>query len=385
MAAIRILGGVAAALAACVPAPGGAVDWRLNGFFSQRFEVEQDTRAEDGTVLGTVSDLGGAVSVETARTRWLFAPGVRLVAYSDQNFDLGSFVPRFNGSVAHRMPRYSIDANLSFVPERVDQAQFEDTGLRAGGSDALQLTLGASGAFRYEVDSINRISLSANARTRTFTEQVEGLNDNRSFGADLSWRRSVSELSGVFVSMGYQRFLSDGGETESSDSYSLRVGGDRRLSPRLTASGSIGLSYTLSEPGPDAPPDVQSDALGLVGGLNLDYETPLATFSVGLSQSVDQNSDGRVENVSSLSVGARRQLTPAASVGLASRFGVQLPLLSDGAENRQTFSVSPSFQYALSRDWTATAGYSFRLENEESLETVNTVFIQLSRGLSLLP
>jgi hypothetical protein len=383
-----------AILALCAAVPAHGVDWSVSGFFSEQLAVDtrdtsEDDDDRDDVALRSLTDLGASIRARTKRADWLFAPGVRGVLSTDDS-DEQSVLPRFNGSVRYAAPRHAVTGSVSVVPDFVSETQFDDTGLSE--DNVLQFTLLANAGFSYSVNSRNTVELGADARARTFTEDTTSLEETQSFGLTAGWSTALTPRTTVSLTPGVQLFFSDAATSADGTTFSLVGGVEHRINPRLSVDVSLGPSYTVSTR--DVPVagggfrEEENADFGVTGGAGLSYATPRGSVSLSLSQAVDQNCDGDLENRTTLSIGLGRRLTPVSRVSLFSSFTVQTALSgsSDGDDvDRQTFSITPTYSIDLTEDWSLDASYRFRASNDDDFGVSNTVFVTISRGLSFLP
>jgi hypothetical protein len=146
------------------------------------------------------------------------------------------------------------------------------------------------------------------------------------------------------------------------------------------------LTYSVRDV-PVAGGGVRSDErtdFGVVGGLGLSYSGRLTSVSAGFNQTVDQDSNGEVESRSSLTASISHQLTETSSIGVSTQLLAQTPLFGADDE-RQTFSLTPTYRLSLTEDWTLTTGYRLRASNDDDFDLSNLVFVQISRGFDFLP
>ncbi|SEA64166.1 hypothetical protein [Rubrimonas cliftonensis] len=357
-----------AAAFAALSSPGAA-DWRVSGFFSERLTLEDnpDREADGGDAAAfSVTDLGLSFAAETPRGSVIFAPGVRgFVSVGDDEDP--TLLPRLSSSADIRGRRGTLAASLNVTPDFVRDAQFEDSG--ATSANALQVDV--SGAVNGSLLLDPRHSLTAGllARGRIFTEDTVNLSNNTTFGADLGLRRAATQATTLTSSLGARLFESD--DSGASQSLSLRFGFDHLATERIVLGGNLGASLTSGD-GEDVTP-------GVVGGLTFSYAGERGSVEASLSQDVDQGSDGEVATVSALGVAVNRELTQRASLSLAGRATVRSSVFGGDAEDRQTLSLTPSFRYALTADWSTRLGYTFRASREEDEDILsNAVFLQLS-------
>lgn len=381
---------LAAALAGALScaAPACATDWSFSGFASQRVEADSDfggasSGASGGSgsqrngeaAVGAITDLGVSLRADTGRTRWLLAPGLRGTLYSSG--DANGVYPRFDGAVAHDAPRGGLDASLSVIPELTSAAQFEDTGVVE--QDTVQITVRGRVGGRWDADARNTLSAGASATLREFTESGGELTPTRSYGVDGGWRRAVSERTGVSLLADIRRFEADDASDGDSWSIAPRLGADHRLTPRSGVSASLGPSFLYDDEG--------ALTVGMVGDATYDWAVDDQSFSIGVAQTLDQNSFGEVENRASLTAAWRQAINARARIGVSARAGFQNPAFESGSRGDRTFlTATPTYAVQLTPDWDLTVGYSLRLTDDDRREPVSHLaFLSVTRGMSFLP
>lgn len=371
-------GGAAALILLCAGA-ARAADWRIGGFFSQRFSVTDnfDLNADggDGATFGAVTDLGLAFTGQSGQNRYVFAPGVRALGFVGGGADGDNTIqPRFNGSYAWAGRRDDVSAALTVIPESVTDTGFDEgSGAR---NETFVLRINGSLGYGRRIDPLNRIGLNLFARTEEYLESTDTLEPNRAFGGGVSWSRTLDPTRSASLSTGITHFTSSGQNGENGLSGDVRLGYQETVSERLGWNASLGISVVRS--GGDVEP-------GLVGGIGARYRTADTVLSVDLTQDIDQDVDGRIETRQSLRGGVQRQINSRDSIGVSAVFGVQNALFSSGGDDRQIVSVTPAFSRRITKDWSVSAGYAFRFQNEDDTAYSNTFFVTISRGLSLLP
>lgn len=385
----RRLGSAAAIM--LMSSPAIAVDWSISGFLSQRVtgvagDTSQNTTQRDDQRVESLTDLGATVTALTKTTRWILSPGVRAAIDTDRQSDLSKILPRFNGGVTHQEPRYVLSANLSIVPELTSDSQFEDTGVVD--RDVLQITGAGNLGLRYLFDEANTLSFGAFGRVREFTDSTSSLDANRSFGINGAYSRQATATTSVGLTPSLTFFYSDAPTGADGQTLSVTADVSHRVNERFDVSASFGPAFTQSERQRAAPGGgfvTESDNyVSAIGRIAASYRTAQADYSLSLQQGVDQNSDGDLETRTSLSGAVSHAVNERSRLRMNISAGVQTPLTS-GGDDRQTLSIVPSYTYDVTENWSVNAGYRFRAANETSTKTSNAVFIQISRGLSLLP
>jgi len=360
---------------------GFAADFRATGFYSQRFDVRASGGAsgrgddEDDFRFRTRANLGLNLQVLTPRLQLRLAPGVSgsLSSADDADQDVNF---RLNSSLAYTAPLTTVTGSLSVVPEFVEEAQFEDTG--RVDTTSTQITVSGRLGVSRQVSPRTSLSVSGTARTRTFTGSTPTLSETRSFGVSSGLSRLLAPETSANLSTSLRYFESD----NDTNSYSLNLapGFSHRVNTRLQLAGSLGAAFTLSErqDGSD-----ETD-FSPVGSLNVNYNLADTSYSLGVSQDIDQTSEGALEAQVRLNGGVTRRINSVSNIGVSAAFGFQNPLFATEDE-RQTFSISPRYSYDLTEDWALSTGVRFRASNDEDFEDSTVVFLQVSRGLSFIP
>lgn len=372
---------------AAAAAPVLATDWKISGFASQRVEADTnfnlDPDGADDVTFGTITNFGVVLSAEDGRTRWTLAPGVRAAFYTGDGSDSNSVLPRFNGSVVRSGIRNTVTANLTVTPDTSNRSDFDQSG--ATQENATEINVSGRLGWSLQADPRNTIGLDGFVRVREFTETTDTLASTLAYGVDGSWRRALTPATGFSLLPGYERFTSDDDDQGDSDSFSLRFGVDHRINERLSFSATAGAS--LVNESASASRGSRSST-GFVGGVDMRYQLADTDVTLSLSQDVDQNSLGEVENRASFGLTIGHRINSRSGLSLGVQSGFENPIAGFGGDtsDRRSLSISPSYNLEINRDWSVQTGYSFRMEDDnDGVASSHLVFLELSRGLSFLP
>jgi hypothetical protein len=371
-----------ATLLAAIGASATALEVTVTGFVSERLELTGDRGLSDDVVgndpaVDSTTDLGLSFVLRGPRTAAVVSPGARLVLSSDREFEARRINPRLNASVTHRLRRSQLSGGLSFVPRLTTDAQFEDTGVVD--QDVLQLDGSANLGYDYFVDPRNTLSAGASFSIREFTDETEDLVPSRTVGATLGWSRRVNSTTSASLSTRGRLFTNDDGV--ESRSVSFTIGGSHAVNNRLAVNARLGPSITDRDGGSGDG----STTFGLVGDASLSYDAGDETFRLGVSQDVDQGSDGSLRNVAAASASYSMQINSVSSLSFSGRVTAQNPLFGDASDGVRTVSIGSTYTYDLTENWNADVGYRLRLRQSDDadLRYGNTVFLSLRRGFSL--
>lgn len=358
-----------------------AADIALSGTVSSRLSANF---GGDTDSIGLTNDLGLLALARTPRSQVTFAPGLRLALNDEDSLSFDRLRPRFNFGYTFSAPLDTIGVTASFVPSLVSDTRFEDDLLTRRTEDTLQLLASLAANWSRQLDPRDSLSLGLNARRRDFVDDVEGLEPSTTFGGTAGFSRSLDTRSSLSLNGSARQFISDG-DTEDTTSLSLSLGGSRQLSPDLDARASLGPSLTLR--------DGDDPEIGVVGSLGVTWRASADTqLTASLTQDVDQGGDGETASITRLRFGVSHTLDArsrlAASFGLTARtevFAADRAQIAGEDNADQILLFSPSYNYAVTQDWSVGLGYNLRIENGDSAEVSNGVFLRVSRGLSLLP
>lgn len=387
----------AAALLAAAPAH--AIDWQGSLGFSQSFTTGGgiDTRGDaDNEVTSSTSfsfDFVGA----TPRMSLSFSPGVSVFFSTDEDFSASdSILPNFRGAITTNGSRTRLNSSLSLTPRFVDRNQAiegvftdpfgaepppdtldgRDT-RRRNSSSALQIDANWNVGVSHAIDTRNSLSGGFFVRRREFTGVSAGddLESSTSIGVNGSMSRQLTPLTSGSLSANVRQFLPDNSNDDDTRTYSLSAGLSTRFSPRLSANGSLGLSVTESDGAVDP---------GLVGSFGFNWRaTNQTSVSASLSQTVEESTDGQIDNVISGNLGVSTTLTQRSSFSTAARLSFENPVFDDNAAETLFISIGPTYSYRLTENWRLNAGYSLRYETGDDEGLSSRFNVGLGRAFDL--
>lgn len=383
MRSITALAAVAAAGAGATAV--SAADYSASGFFSTRVEARAPEagggRSNDGGSASVQSDLGVLLTVRTPTTEFRLAPGVRGGVSTSGSPEFRDLRPRISGSVSHVGPRQTFGLTAAVTPDFANSVRFDDlTSTVERRNDVLQITGSVGVNYALQLDSRNSVSAAGSFRLRDYAESAPDLSRTITVGGDLGLRHALAPRTNLSLGAGGRFFLTEADNQADSRTVNLRIGGDHRPSPGVTLTGSLGVSQTSRDG------EGGSGTLGVIGGLSASWAARNDTsLSIGLTQDVDQTTQGDVENVTALRLGVRHAIDARQSVGLTAAGSFNTPVFGDGGD-RQVATLSPSYSYALSRDWSVILSYSLRADQEDGDFSVsNRVFLRVGWRFALVP
>ncbi len=121
----------------------------------------------------------------------------------------------------------------------------------------------------------------------------------------------------------------------------------------------------------------------VIFNVGADYKLKTTSYTFSAARDLAPSQDGSLNDTYSARLGVSHQVNDLLTVGL------RVPMYFRRMRRREilrAFTVSPSLNYQLSRDWTSSLSYRF-IETEDETETAhsNAVTLTLSYGTFLLP
>jgi hypothetical protein len=391
---------VAAIIGSTCAVPSMAIDLTTSGFFQQRFGIENNTE-DSGLEPSSATDLGVIFNIQTPRSNFSIAPGVRLNWDEEiEDRDIVSF--RLNANASHSRPRLGLSAGFSVVPDFARRSRVGDAVVIASDdvdppdedpgpdpdpgtgdtadifeeSDVLELSISGNVGANYAIDPLTSVSLTGFANARQAVEDVGGTPDTSRYGVNLGLSRRLSQTTSVSVTPGVTYFTSR--DDEDTTAYRFTVGGSTQLRSDLSVNARLGANFISGEDG-----DTETSAI-FGGGISY-TGPPLASpdYRIGLqiSQDTNQDDDGDIVNRTVLSLNGSYALNDRQQFGANAGIGLDTPVFGDAEDLRRLFA-GVNYSHTLSRDWVARVGYSARIDDDDE-ELSNFFFFQISRGFIL--
>jgi len=378
-------------LAGLSTATASASDWSIFGQVTEQVEADTNrTLAEDGKpIYGSTTGGNVTISLDDKSFQWvtdLGLNGLYFVGPGDTT-GLRRVDPNLATAVSYQRPRLILDGAASFDVQPTAFTQVQDTGITDEG--AAQLTTLATGSATFLLNSRNQAVVSASTQIVRFTDDAVSLIATDYYGLAAGWDHEVNGATESSLNVGISRFTADNPQDAHSLVFDVGGGLGYQVNERLSFSSSVGFNVVQTtqtfdnERGSDL-------SIGFVGDATVSWEprddTQLA-FDFG--QELAPSSLGQLQNVTGMGVGVFHQIDPRMDVEVRSSYARRAATagFSSDGDNRQIFSLSPSFGFNITREWRTELGYTLDLNRfEESDLTSNQIFyLSLTRSFSLLP
>lgn len=378
-------------LSACAAPAGPAVDWSLRGTTSARITADTNrglSADEQEALLTMALDAGLVLDAETKRTLLSFNTGLsRVFFFGEGRPDSNAaqrIDPRFAVSGAYRGKTYTVSGNAGFDFQPTSFTQTDDTGIID--DETTQLTVSYANSLSLQLDELNALVIGTSAQVIDFTDDVEGLNATRTFGASLAWNRQISETTSISLSGGFRQFLSDADENDSQ-TLDISAGLTHQRTRRHSFSLGLGASAVRSTDSNQTSAGDDDLDLNMNGNFGFTYSANDALrAALTLSQGVDPSSTGELQSFTRFGGTIGYSLNDRQSLSLGTNYTRRAPISGDG-ETFQTFTLTPGYSLQLAPDVSLSTGYAFVLQSDDTdgFASGHRIFMQLSKGFDLKP
>ncbi|MEM8958104.1 MAG: hypothetical protein AAGC86_09845 [Pseudomonadota bacterium] len=368
-------------------ASGGAVDWSLAA--RTRIGIEGDLNRDldpdaQGALLTQALEAGLVLDAQTKRSLLSAELGVSARYFIGDGNDLGGtgrLDPSLSINHSYTGKTYQVDTRAGLAVTRAAFSQADDTGTTD--ANASQFTVNYGSSLTQQLDTQSSVTAGVNGTYTDFSESAVDLVPTFVVGTTAGWNRQITETSALSFDLGFRHFAADNPEDTRSQTADLSARLQHRRTPRHMIGVTLGTTgVRTTETGTGTDFDINA-----TGGIALDYALRSLSASLGLDQSIEPSSEGRLESQTRVSGSLGYQVNRRQQSSLTLSYSRRTPLGSDTGETRDFLRVSPSYSIALTPAASFTFGYAFRLSRDDTdgLATGHQVFAFLERRFDLLP
>jgi len=267
-------------------------------------------------------------------------------------------------------------------------------------------TYDVNAGVTHDLGRIDTISLGADWNTVSFTDPTQiPYND---VSSTLTWTHIFSPTTSFYNSVVFDWFSQEDPNNSQRLLWRFLTGAQSQLTPRLTVSGQIGLIFANAYQNANAQtPQTPVSPIfvagvtpfqplvgaghGWVGNIGLSYRL-LKNTSVSFSaaQAITPVFNGQLQQTSSLGIGISHQINTLSSLNFFASYVVATSPNQIGpiqfsqatATSSDFFSAGVQYSYQLTREWSASASYTFR--DSIGVATSSTVLFSLSKAFTLV-
>jgi len=331
-----------------------AGEWQAEPWARANLDVNDNirftaTNPEQST--GVVLEVGGKFRNDTEAVRTSLTPKLVFRRYdSSANVDSNDQYLTFSTRLLQERGEVGVTAEV--VRNTTLTSELTDTGIVSGNQRHVSYRIAPSYSYALSERDSLQLGVGYDA-VRYDGGSGSGLLDYDNSSANLGYRRRFSEILDGNASVGYSHYEAKDVDSQS-DTVTVQLGVNRRLSERTAVGGSIGGYQTDSRFF-----GVDVSRSGGTASLNLQHHTELTTLSAALSRNVNPSGGGEVLQNTSLTLAANRRLTEKLSLGLSAVAQRNRSLGSGDQLDRDYYSLRPSFSWHLARQWYLTGQYSY--------------------------
>jgi hypothetical protein len=362
-----------------------------------------------GTVVGRKKTAGLEISknqsvdilAKTKTDLWRLTPTLSSSAdfYADSTFD-PQHLPGISGEYSHngKLTTFSANAYFNYSDASASDIFRNIIILQEEGT---QLSYGGSLAFGRKLTKRDSVSWNNSYSTIRY-QDIKTLEPTESLSSNLSWIHNLSPLytatvSGTVTYTNPSPFLSPRnavtGRPNPVDpatglprlvqrnpnermTYQGKASLDAKLTKRLTAVGSIGISLIDEQGAPLAN--------SLIYALSATYNMKNTAFTGGFSRNFSVNNDGDNEETYDFNLGMSHNVNDLTSWGVTANY-VFSPKPGDLKDTTGLF-ITPYLSYKPAKDWNTKLSYQYANTDEDNEHIIeNSVLFTVSYNKTLLP
>lgn len=383
LAACLALGSLAAG-----SATAGAADWQIFYRLSETLSANDNIELSPdpkGAAFSSRSGAGLDIAARTPTSTWSANGDFGQLFYFGEGAPEDSkrtiVAARSDLLKTTRSTDYTLNAYFRMVPATgaqvsdvvLPEPDLTDIGLELVDFD--RISYGAGGGFLHRRTRRDDLALNARADRVDFTGDALNAIPHSSVELSGEWtRRLTRSLEGRALASA-EHFRPDDEDTASRRMiYNLAVGTNVRATRRLTLDANAGVAIIDQHD--------SNVTLGLVGDVDLIYTPRRDTvMTLALSQHVSPDSLGELRTAQSARGAVTYRINHLSSFNLMGAYTTSTAT-GEGGDDRNAWSISPSYTRALTRSWDLSLSYRWL---KSDIAQSNTAFLTLSHRGAILP
>lgn len=354
-----------------------ADQWKITGVIDQSMEYDDNIglRAENTPVIGYLLKPNFRADWRTTTMSTGLTGRGDIRRYDNQRWDCDSFGVGFDQSYLTRQHTFSLIGDYSRACSYSQQST--DTGIFIPNNQSETYSLNPT--WNWQITQRDKLSLSPGYTQTTYTQTsysdlienpeerfVNFLRNNQSYSINLAeqhqWNRRLSSNVSLFFSN--SNFSSSSSafpeSTFSQKVFGYQLGGEYALSRQWMLNAAGGGRWVQA---PGAASTAVSFGETYQGGLS--YKTRSDTLSFDFSRSVSPSSFGQIQDVTTLGITYRRELTRELSLNVNGSYSESQSVgesLTRLGQQRTYYQGSAQLIWKFARDWQFSAAYRYRAQ-----------------------
>ncbi len=238
-----------------------------------------------------------------------------------------------------------------------------------------RFTYGAGTSISHRLTKRDTVSWSNNFTKTDYSVSTNTLEPNTSATTSLSWRHNWTELTSSDWSTSATYYVPENNPDNDRVTFNTSVGINTRLTKKLSANARLGLQAIDR-----SNQDISADLLFSLGAK---YDLKTTSFGFNLARDITPAADGSFDEKYSIGFNASHQINDLTSFGFATNYLFRP--VANGPDSHG-FTLSPSLNYKLAKDWNASLAYKLSGTEERNNEVwSNSLLFNLSYNRILLP
>lgn len=359
--------------------PAVGADTSFNAKLNQRFAYNDNiglssTALEESASSVTTPEF--RLSINTPSSRTSFDGRLDVGRFSnDSRYNYEDQTANFSTAYFGRRSEVGVGARVRHLSTL--ESEQTDTGL----VDVFGRKLDISGSpyFSYRVTQRGTLRGGGFAGFADYYDTA-ALEDYRYYGANIGYSYQLSQIDSLGTRFEYRHFENEDSPGNESDTYSGSLVWSRDITDRLVSEFAVGPRYT-EQTTTEGLLTEEDETWGVALSGDLDWQaTELARLRFGLSRSVEPSGIGTTSERDTARFNGTYRVTQLIRLGLQSYYQRDNRVGELGQLDRDYFTVSPSLNWEISRNWELSTGYRYRWQQYEGSDsaTSNMVFISLS-------
>jgi hypothetical protein len=364
-----------AALAAS--APVFAADWSLRFgaseslIFDDNLDLDESNR-DAGLTSSSAVNLDLLAKAKTYKMEFRPAVSVQKTFFSQEPDDW-SYFPSGTLALSKSSKLTTYDLVASYSRSEASANELVEDIISTNEGD--QLNYAVTGTITHKVNERNSLIWSNSASLVDYTLASDDLVPSLTVTSTGTWRHEVSSLVSINLTGSAQYYDPDSTTLDERFLYRATIGGNARLTKRLSVSGAAGAVFL----------DPEDDELtaDVIFNVAADYKLKDTSFTFSAGRDLSPSQDGSLNDRYSTRLGMSHQVNDLLTLGLYGTYSFQT---NEDEGDSSALTISPSLNYQLSEDWSSSISYRY-IETDDDTETAhsNAVTLSLSYGTFLLP
>lgn len=378
-------------LAACAH----AADITLVGRFNQSLSVDSNYQLQThppGESYLPVSTLAFDATVRTPTLKWFTTTDFSYRSYFGPGVE--NLLPGLDRGILTSIEKKDTDSTYRLAASRrtsqTATLQLAETGVNTIGGETTATFVDA--LLTHQLSGLDALSWVTRVSTVQFSGTTTGANSS-DFVTTGAWQHRLTPLTSITPTIQYELLTYDNEAKTQVEFWRGWFGFNSRLTKRLTATGSIGLTrLELAQSAPANTPNPSLQLGGIattwIGDILLTYQlTARDNVTLAAARSVSPDTFGQIREIDIVGTILTHRINNSSSLAFSAQASHQVAITS----TTDLYSSSITYSYQLTRDWYTDLSYRFRqragsqgIASAQGAATSNAMFFSIRRDFTIL-